>query len=330
MKRQWSAIGFILSCVLILGVSLGVAAQEASGELSATLLASGLEGGSGSTIGPDGALYVPENLAGRIARVDPETGEVTEFASGLPALVPAAGVGGVMDVAFMDETAYALLTLVAPPDVPGDDVVGIYQIDGPDSFTVVADLGQFSIDNPPVPAFFVMTGVPYSMEVYQGNFLVNDGHHNRVLQVTPDGEITELITFDNIVPTGLEVSDSSNMIYMTVAGPVPHLPENGKVLAFEPGASTATEVASGARLTVDVEYGCCGTLYALAQGEFKDGNPEGSPAEPNTGSLVQVNADGTFKVLVEGLNQPTSLEIIGDTAYVVILSGEIWKIDLTA
>jgi hypothetical protein len=28
-----------------------------------------------------------------------------------------------------------------------------------------------------------------------------------------------------------------------------------------------------------------------------------------------------------GLNQPTSLEFIGNTAYVVTLGGEIWKID---
>jgi sugar lactone lactonase YvrE len=159
------------------------------------------------------------------------------------------------------------------------------------------------------------------------DFLVADGHHNRVLQVTLDGDISEVITFDNIVPTGLEVSTSTNTIYMTEAGPVPHLPEHGKVIAFELGSTDAAEVASGAPLLVDVEYGCCGTLFALAQGEFTEGNPEGSPANPNTGSLVQVNSDGTFTVLVEGLNQPTSLEIIGDNAYVISLIGEIWKID---
>ena len=53
-------------------------------EPKATLLVTGLEGGSGSTIGPDGALYVTEGVAGRIARVDPQTGTITTFASGLP------------------------------------------------------------------------------------------------------------------------------------------------------------------------------------------------------------------------------------------------------
>jgi len=41
---------------------------------------------------------------------------------------------------------------------------------------------------------------------------------------------------------------------------------------------------------------------------------------------VKANRDGTFIVLVDRLNQPTSLEFIGKTAYVVTLSGEIWKI----
>jgi hypothetical protein len=42
---------------------------------------------------------------------------------------------------------------------------------------------------------------------------------------------------------------------------------------------------------------------------------------------VEVNADGTFTVLAEGLNLPTSFQFIGNTAYVVNLVGEIWKYD---
>ena len=86
-------------------------------------------------------------------------------------------------------------------------------------------------------------------------------------------------------------------------------------------------MAAGSRLLVDVEFGRGHRLYALSQGVFPPGNPEGSPAEPNTGALVKVNRDGTFTVLVDRLNQPTSLEFIGKTAYVVTLGGEIWKIN---
>ena len=289
---------------------------------SATLLVTGLEGGSGSTIGPGGALYVTEGGTGRISRVDPKTGEVTTFASGLPTRI--APIGGALDVAFIGHTAYVLVTLVGA-DVGGSDVVGIYRVDGPDSFTVIADIGEFSLQNPPSTSFFVPTGVQYALETYRGGFLVTDGHHNRVLRVTLDGEVTDFLAFDNIVPTGLELW--GNTVLMAEAGPVPHVSENGKVVSFGPKSPTVTEVASGAPLLVDVEFGLGRRLYALSQGEFPVGGEPGAPALPNTGALVAVNGDGTFTVVADRLDRPTSLEFIGNTAYVITLGGEIWKIE---
>ena len=293
---------------------------------SAQLLVTGLEELQGSTVGPGGALFVTAPLTGQIWRVDPETGAVTLFASGLPARNPDFFFlgSGVVDVAFLDGTAYALVTGVGPDLDARDDIVGIYRMDGPNTFSVVADLGAFSIANPPEPDFFVPTGFQYAMESFRGGFLVTDGHHNRVLWVTRDGEITELIAFDNVVPTGLTVSGDS--IYVAQAGPIPHEPEDGRVVVFGPTSSEETVVAAGARLLVDVEFGRGRTLFALAQG-FWDGPWEGTPAQPNTGALVQVDGNGTFTVLVEGLDRPTSLEIINNTAYIVALDGEIWKID---
>jgi hypothetical protein len=299
-------------------------------EPTATLLVTGLDTGSesakGSTVGPDGALYVTEGAAGRISRVDPQTGEVTTFASGLPPAIISIGgafIGGAIDVAFIDNIAYALVTLVSP-DVGGTHVDGIYRVDGPDSFTVMADIGEFNLANPPPTPFDVPTGLQYALQTYRGGFLASDGHLNRVLRVTVDGEIAVLIQFDNIVPTGLEVR--GNRVYMAEAGPVPHLPENGRVVSFDPRLPTATELASGAPLLVDVEFGPGNLLYALSQGIFPVGGDPGSPALPNTGALVKVNGDG-FAVVTEPLDRPTSLEFIGNTAYVVNLTGEIWKID---
>jgi hypothetical protein len=313
----------VLLAAALIGMIMPFAASAAppSGGPNPTQLLTGLEGGSGSTIGPGGALYVTETAAGRISRVDPKTGDITTFASGLPKSI--VGLGGAMDVAFIGETAYALVTLVGS-DVGGSDTVGIYRVDDPESFTVVADIGAFSLNNPPDTPFDIPTGVQYALDIFRGGFLVTDGHHNRVLQVTLDGEVTELIAFDNIVPTGLAVA--GNTVYMAEAGPVPHEPEDGKVVSFGPKSPTATEVASGASLLVDVEFGRGRNLYALSQGAF-GGGPPGSPAEPNTGSLVTVNGNGTFTVVADGLDRPTSLEFIGNTAYVVTLSGEIWKFD---
>jgi len=320
----------LLLAAAVIGMVTPFAASAAPSGGNPTLLLTGLEGGSGSTVGPGGALYVTEGAAGRISRVDPETGDITTFASGLPKSI--IGIGGAYDVAFIGGTAYALVTLVGS-DVGGSDIVGIYRVDGPDTFTVIADIGAFSSSNPPKTSFFLPTGVQYAMETYRGGFLVTDGHHNRVLRVTLGGEVTELIAFDNIVPTGLEVS--GNTVYMAEAGPVPHLPEDGKVVSFRPGSPTATEVASGGRLLVDVEFsdvefGRSRNLYALSQGVFPVGAPDGAPALPNTGKLLKVNGDGTFTVVAEALDRPTSLEFIGSTAYVVTLGGEIWKFDSVA
>jgi hypothetical protein len=137
------------------------------------LLATGLEGSIGSTVGPDGALYVPEGVAGRISRINTETGEVTTFASGLPK--SAAGVGGgAIDVAFLGDSAYALVTLVSP-DVGGNDIDGIYRVDGPNSVTAIANIGRWSTAHPPKTAFELPTGVQYALETYRGGFLVSDG-----------------------------------------------------------------------------------------------------------------------------------------------------------
>src|SRR6266481_3958193 len=181
--------GAIIVMMLAVGLVAASAAPPCGGP-TATRLVTGLEG----------ALYVTEGAVGRISRVDPLTGEVTTFASGLPRAI--IGIGGAIDVAFIDNIAYVLVTLVNDPLFPSNDVDGIYRVDGPGSFTDVADIGQFNLANPPTIPFQVdvKTGLQFALQTYRGGFLVTDGHLNRVLRVTLDGEITVLIAFDNIVP----------------------------------------------------------------------------------------------------------------------------------
>ena len=328
-KSVGTGIVLLLAAALVAIIMPSAASAQSPCEgPTATLLVRGLEGATGSTVGPDGALYVTEGVAGRISRVDPQTGEKTTFASGLPPAIISIGgssIGGAIDVAFIDNIAYVLVTLV-DSYVGGTGVDGIYRVDGPDSFTVVADIGAFNLSHQPSGFdIAVPTGLQYALQTSRGGFLVTDGHLNRVLRVTLDGEVTVLIAFGNIVPTGLAVR--GNTVYMAEAGPVPHLPQNGKVVSFEPKSPTAAVVASGARLLVDVEFGPGNGLYALSQGIFPVGSPPATPALHNTGSLVKVNGDGTFTFVMDSLDQPTSLEFIGNSAYVVTLTGEIWKID---
>lgn len=285
-------------------------------------LATGLQGTSGSAVGPDGALYVTESWVGRVTRIEPATGATSTFAEGLPTTLPWIGLGGALDVAFLDGVAYVLVTMVGP-DLGGNDVVGIYRVDGPTVVTPIADIGTFNIANPSPTDWFIPTGVQYALEPWRGGFLVTDGHQNRVLHVTLDGEVAEFRGFGNVVPTGLEVQGDT--VYMAQAGPVPHAPADGRVVAFGPGSRAAAEVAAGAPLMVDVERGRGRTLFALAQGTW-DGSFPGSPAMPGTGSLHEIMADGSLRLVADGLDRPTSLEVIGNTGYVVSLDGSVWVV----
>lgn len=323
------AAAVLLSMVLPATANAKPAAPEIS-ELAT--FGTGL--GSGSTIGPGGALYVTDGNAGSVVRINPRTGAVSTYADGLP--IQVLGIGGAMDVAFVGDTAYVLVTMVGGDFLGGgsfgDSTVGIYRLEDDGSFTVLADIGTWSEAHPPGPDinYFLTTGVQYSLETFRNGFLVTDGHHNRVLHVTRDGDISEMVTFGNIVPTGLEKSGAR--VYVGQAGPIPHLPEDGKVVSFGVRSSTVTDVAQGASMIVDVEIGRGHQLYALSQGMW-DGVGEGSPALEDTGRLVKVEDDGTMTPIVDGqgneivLDRPTSLEFRGTTAYVVSLTGTVYKIE---
>jgi hypothetical protein len=100
-RSRW--LGFLVLVLLALVAPSAANAGPGHGPATAQLLATGLEGGAGSAIGPDRALYVTETAAGRITRVDPKTGATTTHASGLPEAI--IGLGGAMDIAFLGRTA---------------------------------------------------------------------------------------------------------------------------------------------------------------------------------------------------------------------------------
>ena len=63
-------------------------------------------------------------------------------------------------------------------------------------------------------------------------------------------------------------------------------------------------------------------------GYFTPGRTTGPPADPDTGVLMRVAEDGSVLPVATGLDRPTSLEVQGDTAYVVGLDGEVVAVDL--
>ena len=293
---------------------------------------------TGSTVGPDGGLYATDSTNGRIQRIDPRTGAVTTFADGLPKAIAGVVGGGLADIAFRGGTAYVLVAgvsefwtkLVGSSAVPAAE--GIYRLDrvgvGTTRATLIADIYRWSEANPPQHSgFFVPGGFTYAMQPYRDGFLVTDGHHNRVLRVGRDGAISVLVDFGaNVVPTGLD--RVGRTVLVGQAGPVPHTPDTGRVVALRGAGGHVFEVASGAPLLVDVEVGHH-TVYGLAQGDWPyAGQPgkEGFPAAPNTGLLMRADWQGHFQPVVSGLDRPTTFELIGKTAFVVTITGKVLKV----
>lgn len=284
--------------------------------------------GSGSTIGPDGALYVTDGKTGRVLRVDTRSGAVTTFASGLPLINTPPGIGGAIDVAFVDRTAYVLVANVGAFFGEPDEIAGIYRVRRDGSAVPVADIGAWAEANPPETEFVLPGGVQYALEPYLGGFAVTDGHHNRVLYVRHDGTVRELLAVGNVVPTGLAAAGPT--LFVGLAGPVPHLPAEGKVIAISPWLRKPVAIASGAPLIVDVEFGSDQRLYALSQGIWDlPPLPEnaGAPASANTGSLTRVDHQGRLTPVAVKLDRPTSVAFSRRSAFVVTLTGKVLRID---
>jgi hypothetical protein len=192
----------------------------------------------------------------------------------------------------------------------------------------VVDLYAWSVAHPPLNSdYFIPGGYTYAMQSYERGFLVTDAHHNRVLKVGLTGAVSVFKDFNSdVVPTGLD--RAGRTVVVAQAGPVPHLPSTGRVVALRRPAGTAVELATGAPLLVDVEV-AHHTLYGLAQGFWPYAGQEGKegyPAAARTGLLMRADRNGHFQPLVSGLDRPTTFEIIGDSAYVITITGKVIKV----
>jgi hypothetical protein len=329
LRRSLLSVGAIAALMAPLVVPTAASAHDGRhddrrGEPRASLLVDGLASANGSTVGPDGALYVAVAEEGKILRVHPRSGNIRTFAEGLPLPLPEIGYGGVVDVVFRKHTAYALVTFV-DQQFGGTEANGVYRIDDRDDHTLIADLSAWSREEenlPPAP-IELEGGNPFAIESVRGGFLVTDGNHNRLLHISKRGHIEEVVQFDNVVPTGLEVNRKK--IYVGQAGPIPHAPETGRVISLNRWDLDERLIASGYPLIVDVEFGKCGRLFALSNGRPDDDPEVAEPAAPDTGALLRVK-NGEFRPVVEELDRPTSVDFIRGHAYITTLEGEVWRV----
>jgi hypothetical protein len=324
-----------------------VSAQEGPPPPSAgSSIASGLSS-TGGVIGPDGALYVaiggeaptevtvPDEfvelagvetvyfgLTGSVARVDLASGEVTTAADGLPVSSfegPEEG-SGPTDVTFLNGTMYVLVTgSIQPFGGPAADYPnGVYRQSG-DGWTVVADISAFNDANPVEFPDAAPGGNPFAIVNRGTGFIVSDGNYNRLLNVSTGGDISILASFDNVVPTGLESSDTGPVLN-TWFSAAPHNPGDSYVQQVGYPSGDVVTLASGPAQLIDVQAGA-GGVYVLQFGDQQlDEN-----APPPPGRLYRLQG-GQLTAVVEGLMLPTSLSFSGDNAYITSLTGEVYEI----
>ena len=238
-----------------------------------------------------------------------------------------------MDVAFIGRTAYVLVTLVSG-DIVGralgdaSDAVGIYRLERDGSFTVVADLGAWSVDNPPPTAFFVTTGVQYSMQRF------------RVGSWSPTAITTgccgSIATARSAPSSRLRTScrpgsrGVGKRVLFTESGRFPTTRRTGRSSSLIPGPERPESWPAG-RAWSSTSSGARGEDLCALPGPV--GRRRGGFAGAPNRTAVTVQRDGSLRPVVDRsgaelvLDRPTSLEIVGDTAYVVSLAGNVVRID---
>jgi hypothetical protein len=319
------------------------ATSSANHQAAITVVAAGLNNPRGLKFGPDGLLYVAEGGSGganstvgacqqvpfpvgpytgsptgsRISKID-ANGVRTTVVDNLPSsqTSPAMGtlVSGVADVAFIDDTLYAVLAGAGcshgVPELPN----GIIRVSPDGTWTMIADLSAFQMSHPvanPQPDDFEPDGTWYSLTAVRGAIYAVEPNHGELDKITPDGQITRVVDISasqgHIVPTALAYHGN---FYVGNLNRFPIVEGSSKIYKITPSGQISI-VAGGLTTVVGVAFDQQGHLYAL---ENTTGNLFPTPF---TGRVVRVTAEGGLETIASGLFLPTAMTFGPDGALYV-------------
>ncbi|MDQ3548664.1 MAG: ScyD/ScyE family protein [Chloroflexota bacterium] len=323
-------LAFVIGCAGWFGLLAGTVAQS---ETTVEIYASGLVNPKGMAFAEDGTLYVAESGSpgdvmvplpvnfggegpiGTTARVSkiPPGGEREDAITGLPNIGLYGGVEmlGAGSVANLDGQLYELAAghmTVSP---------ALSRINANDELEPIADIGAYNKANPPPPSNgdAVPLGNPYDLVASEGNLYVTDGNFNRVLKVTPEGEISIFAAWENSpVTVGAGVGPDGN-IYVAQFSPAPYTPGSARIDRIDLDGTITEGVVTNITTPIDVAFAPDGTMYILQySAEF---SPEQKRYVAFGGEVQRVLPDGSVEPIVTNLVFPSALEFGPDGALYV-------------
>ena len=185
-------------------------------------------------------------------------------------------VWGAMDVAFLADELYVLVSGAGPTWLSPSSFSGVFKVNDDATMTLVADMTTWLPDNPPAftPPDYNSDGSLFDLEAAGDALLLSEAVGGQLLRVTPAGEITMVadLSEEHLVPTGIAVDGDGNA-YVGFETTPPYPDGASKVVKVTPDGTVSDEW-TGLTAVTDVAIGPDGTLYAA---EMATGNLDTEP-----------------------------------------------------
>jgi hypothetical protein len=216
-------------------------------------------------------------------------------------------IWGAMDVAYLDDALYVLLSGAGPTWLSPSSFSGVFRVNDDGTMDLVADLTTWIADNPPanLPLDYNSDGSLFDLEAAGDALLLTEAVGGQLIRVTPEGEITRVadLSEGHLVPTGIAVDDEGNA-FVGFETADPYGDGASKVVQVTPGG-TVTDAWTGLTVVTDVALGPDGVLYAA---EMATGFTEGDPSfPPDSGRVVRQSGPDSSEEVMTGLPAPAYL-----------------------